>query len=553
MADGSQPLPAAAEDRPEAQPAPAAPARPPLLAKPPLEAMGYMMAAVFIALSQSLGQGFLTANIRQLAGELGASVTDTTWLTVAFIAPRASLPLMLIKIRTQYGLRRFAEVSIAIYMGVAFLSLWTADLHSAMVVELLSGISAAPLSTLAFLYMLEPLPQERKLAIGLPLALTFISLGTPLARAISPYLMADGGWFNILLLKLGMAMVSLYLVYRLPLVSAPRVKVIKGLDLVSFSLIAGAFAGLVACFTTGYTYWWTAAPWMGQVLACSIGALVLALVIELHRKEPLLDVRWLTTPAMLHLTAALLIFRIILSEQATGAPGLFQALGFANEQMAPLFWTISAATLAGGIVCCFVLKPERVPYIHMVALLMIAGGAWMDAQSALDIVPDQMILSQAIIGFAAALFLPPAMATGLVTALRKGPQYLLSFIIVFLSSQILGGTIGSGLFRTFTAARISAHAAALKDQLLAGDAMVGARITDLAASLSSTVTDPAARKAEALASLGSSVTRQATVAAYNDVFALTAALALGALAVLVLHVALNALRARMAPPVPAAE
>lgn len=98
----------------------------------------YMFAAAFIALSQSLGQGFLSANISTLAGELGASVSDTTWLMVAFMAPRAALPLMLTKVRMQYGLRRFAEVSIVVYAAVAGISLFATDLRSALLVELLS-------------------------------------------------------------------------------------------------------------------------------------------------------------------------------------------------------------------------------------------------------------------------------------------------------------------------------------------------------------------------------------------------------------------------------
>ena len=206
----------------------ATPPRPAFVPKPPLLAAAYMLASTFIALSQSLGQGFLSANLTTLGGELGATQTETMWLMVVFMAPRAVLPLMLIKIRMQFGLRRFAEVSIIVYVAVALLSLLATDLRSALVVELLSGIAAAPLSTLAFLYMLEPLPPEKKLTIGLPLALTMISLGTPLARAINPLILTDGSWTNILMLKLGMSMICLVLVYRLPLVAAETMKVIKG-------------------------------------------------------------------------------------------------------------------------------------------------------------------------------------------------------------------------------------------------------------------------------------------------------------------------------------
>jgi hypothetical protein len=530
----------------------ATPPRPAFVPKPPLLAAAYMLASTFIALSQSLGQGFLSANLTSLGGELGATQTETMWLMVVFMAPRAVLPLMLIKIRMQFGLRRFAEVSIIVYVAVALLSLLATDLRSALVVELLSGIAAAPLSTLAFLYMLEPLPPEKKLTIGLPLALTMISLGTPLARAINPLILTDGSWTNILILKLGMSMICLVLVYRLPLVAAETMKVIKGMDLVSFGLIAASFGGFVACFTTGATYWWVEVPWLGQAIAASIAALVIALVIELHRRTPLLDVRWLTSPAMLHLTAALLIFRIILSEQSSGAPGLFQTLGFAQEQVAPLFWAISAASLGGGIACALVLRPDRVPFIHVGALLLIAAGAGMDAHSNSGLAPRDMILSQSLIGFASTLFLPSAMATGLLTALSKGPQYLLSFIIVFLSSQILGGTIGAGLFRSIVTARTAAHAEWIAEELATGDPLVSAQISTLAQQLSTQLTDAAQLKAQAAAQLAATVQREATVAAYNDVFAAISFLALAALAVLTGHILLNFLRARMAPPVPAA-
>ncbi|MAC80074.1 MAG: MFS transporter [Rhodobacteraceae bacterium] len=532
---------------------PAQPPRPDFVPKPPLLAAAYIFASAFIALSQSLGQGFLSANTQTLGGELGATQTETMWLMVVFMAPRAVMPLMLIKIRMQFGLRRFAEISIVIYAIVALISLLAGDLRSALATELLSGISAAPLSTLAFLYMLEPLPPEKKLTVGLPMALTFISLGTPLARAINPLIMFDGSWTNVLMLKLGMSMVCLFLVYRLPLVSGPTMKVIKGMDLTSFALIAASFSGFVACFTTGATYWWLQTPWVGQLMAGSLVALVVALVIELQRKEPLIDVRWLLSPAMLHLTAALLIFRFILAEQSAGAPGLFQTLGFSQDQMAPLFWWITLGTFAGGAACALVLRPDRVPMIHIGALLLIAAGAGMDAHSNMTVSPRDMFLSQSLIAFASMMFLPSAMANGLLTALQKGPTYLLSFIIIFLSSQILGGTIGAGLFRTFTAARTTAHTEWIKEQLATGDPLVSARIAQYMSQLSGSLVDTVQLKTQAVVQLSTVVTRQATVAAYNDVYTAICFIALAALAMLLGHLLLNTLRAWMADPAPAAQ
>lgn len=216
--------------------------------------------------------------------------------------------------------------------------------------------------------------------------------------------------------------------------------------------------------------------------------------------------------------------------------------------MAPLFWIISAATMAGGITCCFVLTPKRVPLLHLVALALIALGASLDAQIGISVAPSDMYVSQAMIGFAAALFLPPAMAAGLISALQRGPQYILSFIIIFLSSQILGATIGSGLFRTLIATRTLVHGQWLTDQLMAGDALVSQRLSQIAATLSTGINDAVTLKAQSAAQLGAVVSQQATIAAYQDAFHLMTLLALFTMAVLLGHILLIAMRKRIAAP-----
>ena len=100
-------------------------------------ALAYMAASVLIGLGAGLGQGLVSANVAQLAGDLGVTTAQASWLLVAFVLPRAAMPLMLIKIRTQFGLRRFAEVAIVCYVLVDFAALWIDDLRSAVVVELL--------------------------------------------------------------------------------------------------------------------------------------------------------------------------------------------------------------------------------------------------------------------------------------------------------------------------------------------------------------------------------------------------------------------------------
>src|SRR5690606_18895994 len=126
---------------------------------------------------------------------------------------------------------QFAEVAIILYLVLAFTSLWIVDLRSAIIVQFFSGIASAPLSTPAFLYMIEPLAPQWKMRMGMPMVMALTMMGPSLARVISPSLFGDGGWSSVHLMVLGLAAISLALVFLLKLKPAPRVKALALADI----------------------------------------------------------------------------------------------------------------------------------------------------------------------------------------------------------------------------------------------------------------------------------------------------------------------------------
>jgi len=514
------------------QPAAAPPAPPP---KPPLRAAAYMAASTLLALTQGFGMNLVAANIPQIQGPFSATSSEAVWLMAAYMAPNASLSLALIKIRNQYGLRPFAELGIAVFLVVAALHIFITDLQSAIVLRFFAGIAAAPLSSLGFLYMLEAFPPARKLTVGISLALTNIALAAPLTRFISPGLIDIGGVRALLHLELALAMLSFAAIYLLPLTPIPRVKVIEKLDIVSYFFIAIGFGSGAVILVTGRTYWWLEAQWIGELLVVMIGALTVAAVLELNRERPLIDLRWLLSREVLHVGAVLVLFRLMLAEQTAVASNFFQITGLQNDQLTGLYGVVTLATLAGGLVCAALMKAGREPAIHMAALLLIGIGAFLDSHATNLTRPEQMYWSQAMIAVGGSLFMPPAVASGFSMALRKGPSYILSFIVVFLVTQSLGGLAGSALFGSFITLREKFHSNILAQSLALTDPLVAARVSQLSAAYGHTITDPAVLRAEGVALLGQQVTREANVLAHNDAFFLIALLALAAGTALAVH------------------
>jgi MFS family permease len=532
-------LETAATDVQAPPPAPAPASPPPFVPKPLPIALLYALTSLTAAVMQGLGTAMISTNLQQIAGPLEATQNEAAWLMAAYLFPNASLGLFLFKVRTQYGIRQFCELAIIPYVIVSLAHLWVNDLGLSIALRFFAGAAAAPISSMAFLYMLEIFPPEKKLNIGLCLALIGLSLSTPIAGLISPSLLDIHDLRGLYLVELALALIVFGLIYILPLTSPPRAKVISSMDYVSYGLLATSMGCLAVFFTMGRLYWWLEANWLAWVLITGIVSGTLCIMLELNRKNNLIDVRWIGSWEIVHFAGVLLVFRMLLTEQSTGAINFFRQLGLFNEQMAHLYWAVLIASVASGLLCAVFMKPGREAAIHLLALILIAAGTFMDSQSTVLTRPDQMLLSQSLIAFGSGLFLPPAMAVGFAAALKKGLTYIISFIAVFLFTQKVGAFIGSALFGSFVTWREQYHSAILTSRLLPTDPLVVQRINQYVSAYSRTGSDAMQHTIQGTSTFAKQVQQQAYVLAYNDAFFATFVLAAVAIGLLLFHILWN--------------
>jgi MFS family permease len=539
-----------AERTPPQEPIVAAgtPASPPI---PWWKALLYFFASVMFFLTQGLGLNLALANLTQIQGTIAATTTESAWLSAAYMAPNVSLAIGLVKIRMQYGVRNFAEISIIGFIVASLLNLFVSDLQSAIVVRFLSGIAAAPLSTLGFLYMLEAFQPAKKLTVGVSLAMMNTTLAAPLTRLVSPSLLDFGEWRGLYTLEMALALMVMPIIYLLPLTAPPRVKVINFGDIGSYLLIAVGFGCLAVILSVGRLYWWFEVPWLGVLGAVCIATLVLAVLIELNRPVPLIDVRWLLTRENLLLTGILLVFRLIAAEQTSIVMIYYQNIGLLYDQLQLLYWIILGFSLIGGFACAALMNRGFSWQIQLVALIMMATGALMDSQVTTLTRPDQMYLSQALVAAGAALFLPPSMSVGFRAAFAKGPPYLVTFFVIFLFTQSIGGLLGTSFYGTLIIVREKFHSNALVEHVLLSDPVVAQRAAQLAAGYGKVIGDSTLLNGEGIALLGLQVTREANTLAFGDAFFTAGVIALMALVVLILHLLVQAFRARRSEPAPA--
>ncbi|MBH9975002.1 MULTISPECIES: MFS transporter [Bartonella] len=510
-----------------------------IFAGPVHKCLLYIFAASLLQWVYGLGANMVQSNITQLTGFFHATVEETTWLVGAYMAPNVSLSIFLIKIRNQYGLRLFAELSIIGFLLTCILHLFVTSLQSAIIIRFFAGIAAAPMSSLAFFYMIEAFAPAKKRTVGLSLNLMNIALAVPLSRLVSPALIDHAGFHALFALEMGLALIGFACIFYLPLTPIKRAKVIEKLDYVSYGLIAVGLGINAAIMPVGRLYWWREVSWMGWWLAIAVFCLMLASVIELNRKNPLIDLRWLFSKEMLHIAIVLLMFRILLSEQATLASNFFNLFGLLNREMEVMHAGVVVGTVLGGLSCAIFFKPGREDLFHVIALILLAGGSFMDSHATNLTRPDQMILSQAMIGVGYALFLPPSMSKGLATAIARGPNYILSFIAVFLFTQNTGGLMSSAFFGSLQIVFEKYHSNILTQQIVMSNPIVANGVNQLSDAYAHVISDPVLRHSEGLAALAKRSTLEANVLAYNDVFRLYSCIALIVLVMLLIRMALR--------------
>ena len=510
----------------------------------PARRAAFAVVGFIVAITGGLGNALVTANLLNLQGAIGATSAEIAWLPAAYVMTNVSANLILVKFRQQFGLRLFTEAFLLLYALVTFAHLFVNDLNSAIAVRAAHGIAAAAMSTLGLYYMMQAFPAAHRLR-GLVVGIGVAQLALPLARIFSAELLEFGEWRGLYLFELGLALVALGGVLMLRLPPSDRMKVFEKRDFFTFALFAPGMALLCAVLSLGRIEWWLEAEWIGWALAGAIVLLTAAMAVEHFRENPLINTRWLASGTMVRLAVAILLIRIALSEQSTGAVGFMQALGFTNDQMHGMFAAVFVGGALGIVASALTIRPNRMIIPSTIALGCIAIGALLDSRSTNLTRPADMYVSQFLIGFGSVYFLGPAMVAGMGRVIGQ-PRNLITFVVLFGMAQNLGGLIGTAALGTFQTVREKYHSSQLVEHLTLQDPLVAARVQAGASAYSQAIADPALRNAQGVRALGAAASREANVLAYNDVFLAIAAIALLTMAWMLVHRLQLARRDRLA-------
>ncbi|MFW1950805.1 MFS transporter [Acinetobacter beijerinckii] len=502
-----------ADERPTLPGSPAAIAH----AKP--KRIAYFTIGLFICIAASLSNGFIIANLPIFQGEYGLTPSQAAWLPAAYVMANVSSNLILFKARQQYGLRLFSEIGLLVFIAVLILHIFVKTYEMALFVRFIAGLAAAPLSSLGMYYTMQAFGKA-DMAKGIYLAFGFQQLGLPLAWIISPFLLSANQWDVIYTFELGLAICCFAMVVALKLPRSMRLAVFEKQDFFTFALLAPGFACLCIVLTQGPIHWWFDSPWLAYTLIVGFCLIVFGLTYEHYRTNPLIMTRWLAAGDLLSFVVSAFALRLLMSEQSYAAVNFLKTVGMGPDQFVPLYVVIFCGTISGCVFSALTFHRERLILNLFLAEILILIACALDYHLSSDVRPANFYSSQFLVSFAGGVFIGPLLLMGFMRTLQRGPQYVVTFIVLFSATQNFGGLVGSSFFNTYQQRQTYDYKVEINSHLNPTDPLVAQRLQAYQRSAMLSSNDPVLQNNQALQNLNKVVTREAQVRAYNDVIAL---------------------------------
>jgi hypothetical protein len=514
---------------------------------PPWRRAAYAGVGLLTGVATTFPNALVNVNVSNLAGELGVDVVQLYWLPAIYVAFNATGNLSLVKARTQFGVQRVTRTLLVAYLLAGLLQFLWPTFTAAIVIRAVNGATCAALIALSIYYMQQAFP-KKLLPMATLLAISLTQVGIPLARMAPVDVLAAGHWRGLHLLEVAVALAVLAATAAAPLPPSDRAKAFEPLDLVTIALVIPAMLLLSGVLAAGRPLWWTDTPWLGWALAAAVLLFAAAALVEHHRARPLIQTRWISTRTVIRFALVALLVRVALAEQTYNSVGLLTSGGLTNDQLRILFGLVVVAMVLGAVTAALTLSETRLPYLIITSALIIAAAALLDSGANNLTRPPQLYLSQAMIGFGTTLFIGPALVFGLLRVIRRGADHFVTLVVLFSTTQNVGGLAGSALLGTYQTVFARIHAAALSEHLAGADPQVAGRIQGGAASLAGAVADPALRNTQGGGLLAQAVGREANILAYNNTFHFVAALAVLVAAALIYMLVTDGVRARRGAP-----
>jgi DHA2 family multidrug resistance protein len=501
-------------------------AAPPAAAGPWRPKVNPWLLAVVVSIAafmEFLDTSIANVALPYMAGSLGASNDESTWILTSYLASNAIVLPLSGWFARLFGRKRFFLICLAIFTLSSLLCGIAPNLGAIILFRTLQGAGGGGLQPMAQSILADAFPPQQR---GLAFALFGVT--AVVAPTIGPTL---GGWITdnyswrwIFFINLPVGILALALNFFLlddPPWAKRAAAALGKFDYVGVGLLVVGIASLQVMLDKGQEDDWFGSRFILTLAIVACVCLVTLVLWEWFRKDPVIDVRLFRNFNFLSANAMMFVLGILLFASLVMMPQFLQTLVGYTATLAGLVLS------GGGLLILFLMPVVGILITRIQARYLIAFG-WLALAVAMYYSTQQLDLQ---ISFRSASFLRVAQVVGLgflfvpistVAFIGMPPEKSSSIAGLQNFMRNMGSSIGTSMVTTLIARRAQVHQAYLVAHTTRGHPTFDQTVKALAAQLETSGLASASAMRQALGRVYRETIAQATTLAYIDTFAILA-------------------------------
>jgi DHA2 family multidrug resistance protein len=485
--------------------------------------------AVVVALAafmEVLDTSIANVALPHLAGDLGASNDESTWVLTSYLVSNAIVLPLSGWLANLFGRKRFFLVCIFVFTVSSLLCGIAPNLPMLILFRVVQGVGGGGLQPMAQAILADTFPPQKR---GLAFALYGIT--AIMAPTIGPTL---GGWLTdnyswrwIFYINLPVGIATLFLVFRVledpPYIARNRTAGVR-VDYIGISLLALGVGALQILLDKGQEDDWFGSQFIIALAVICVVSLVTLVFWELHTKTPVIDLRMYKSFNFAVANVMIFFLGMLLFAGLVMMPLFLQTLMGYTAQSAGL-------VLSGASIIILVEMPivgqltTKMPakYIMAFGWLCLAFGMYYSTKGLdLDIsfaAASRLRIMQAFgLGF---LFVPINLSAYVGVPAEKGNN--VSGLVNFMRN--IGSSVGTSMVTTMLARRAQFHQSILTSHATRYDPAFRNQLSGLSQQLLHAGASGPDAQVQAYGRLYRGLQVQSQTLAYIDTFMVLAVLA----------------------------
>ena len=482
-------------------------------AKTDLRAWIAVIAGTIGSAMVTLDTSITTSSLPQIQGEIGATISEGTWIMTGYLAAEIVVIPMSAWLTRMLGLRRLLIAAVTLFVGFSLLCALSANLTEMIAFRIGQGLTGAVLIPSAQTIILTVLPRSKQLA-GFALFTTGAMITPSLGPVIGGWITDHFGWPYLFILNVPIG-AALIVMLMATLDGAPaRMEELRNADWVGLFLMTVSLACLTVVLEEGQREAWFDSDLITRLTAVSAVSFAALIHVERRHRNPVIRLSLLRDRSFSASLLISFIFGAILYFGVFFGPAFLGTIAHYDSQQVGLsMLSLNGASMLFTPLAAPIQSRLGSRSTIAIGLALLAIGCLMNIDITALSDGDALFWPQVVRGIGlAVVFIPLSQVATAGISIENAADASGLFNMI----RNLGGSVGLALTAVIIDRRSVFHAQRISERVDANSRLLWDYVHGMGSMLGGGAADAAHRDMQMMSALHGRIMEQGLVMAYAD-------------------------------------